>query len=309
MDGIKARFELLQILLRVAEPVQTVAQLLRSVLRRIHEIGNALMQRGCALVHALHARQSLLCAGQELCRAGRAFVAVERGECALQRVCDLFGVLQHAAARFQLRILPGCERRALDLVDLVLQRLDQPELFALVHGKALDLLCQLLHAGIFFPVFLQQPAVMRKQIKIGKVARLVEKLLRIVLAVDADELDAEPLQNGDRDRPAVHAADVFPVGIDLTLDEKLVRIVFDLIFPEPRKLGNTGKDGADKRTRRAGPDDVTVRPLAENGGNGIDHDGFACAGLAGQHIEAAVKADLRLLDHGDILNVQHIQHN
>ena len=190
-----------------------------------------------------------------------------------------------------------------------MQRLDQPELFALVHGKALDLLCQLLHAGIFFPVFLKKPTVMRKQIKIGKVARLVEKLLRIVLAVDADELDAEPLQNGDRDRPSVYAADIFPVRVNFTLDEKLVRIVFDLIFPEPRKLGNAGKDGADKRTRRAGPDDVTVRPLAENGGNGIDHDGFACAGLAGQHIEAAVKADLRLLDHGDILNVQHIQHN
>ena len=75
----------------------------------------------------------------------------------------------------------------------------------------------------------------------------------------------------------------------------------------PRKARRSGKDRADKGAACVGTDHVAVGAFAENGGNGIDHDGFARTGLAGEHIEAPVKGNIGLLDHRDIFNMQKAQ--
>ena len=267
------------------------------------------MQRADGLVHTLHARKRLLRTGQKLRSAGAGFVAIERRHGALQRAGDLLRILQNLPACLQLLVLAGMQRSALDLVDLKFQRLDQPELFALAHRKAVDLLPERLHTGVFLAILSKQTPVAREKVEILQMCRLIEKLLRVVLSMDLDELFPEPFQDRDRNGTAVDAADVFSVRIDLALHEQLVRVIRDLILFKPRKARRSGKDRADKGAACAGTDHVAVGAFAENGGNGVDHDGFARTGFAGEHIEAPVKGNIGLLDHRDILNVQNAQHN
>ena len=117
------------------------------------------MQRADGLVHTLHARKRLLRTGQKLRSAGAGFVAIERRHGTLQRTGDLLRVLQNLPAGLQLLVLAGMQRGALDLVDLKFQRLDQPELFALAHRKAVDLLPERLHTGVFLAILSKQTPV------------------------------------------------------------------------------------------------------------------------------------------------------
>ena len=58
--------------------------------------------------------------------------------------------------------------------------------------------------------------------------------------------------------------------------------------------------------RRA--DQLTAGALAQHGAEGVNNDGFARARLAGQGVEARLEPDVRLLNNGDILNMEHFQH-
>ena len=214
------------------------------------------------------------------------------------------GVLQELAPLLQGLVFAGLELGPLNLLQLVLESLHPPQLFALVHGEAVFFLPQrdYLLVGPF--IGLPRRGVLGKQVQIRKVLRLVKELLRVVLAVDVDQLSAQLFEDGHGDGPSVDAADVFAVAIDLPLHQKLARLIVHTVFLEPRKLRHIGEHGADESAVRPGANDVPVRPLAQDGRDGVDHDRFTGAGLAGQDVEAPVKGDLRLLDDGDIFDVE-----
>ena len=185
--------------------------------------------------------------------------------------------------------------------------IDQPQLFRLVHRQPTDLLPDGADLVIGLPVAFQQRLVVRKQVQIPDMRRLVKQLLRVVLPMDLDELDAEPAERGDRDGLAAHAAAVLPVGEDLAGDAEL-RLIRDLILREPRQLRHAGKDGADKRFLRAGADHLAGGPFTQNGRDRVNDNRLARAGLAGEDIEAAVKRDLCLFNDGNIFDVQGRKH-
>ena len=54
---------------------------------------------------------------------------------------------------------------------------------------------------------------------------------------------------------------------------------------------------------RTGTDHVPVCPFAQNGGNGIDHNGFTGTGFTGEHIKSLVKGDIRPFNDRDIFNM------
>ena len=62
------------------------------------------------------------------------------------------------------------------------------------------------------------------------------------------------------------------------------------------------------RGRHPGAHQVLRGAVAKDRIDGIDQDGFARTGLAGQHIQPRFKVHLRLLDHGNIFNLQAAQH-
>ena len=130
-----------------------------------------------------------------------------------------------------------------------------------------------------------------------------------MLPVDVNELYPELPQDRRRHGASVHAAGAFAALGNFALDLQLVRIIRHLIVREPRKLRHAGKNGAHECALCARADAVAVGAFAEDGGDGVDNDGFARAGLAGERIEAAVKADLCLLNNGYIFDMQNTQHN
>ena len=139
---------------------------------------------------------------------------------------------------------------------------------------------------------------------------LIQQLLAVVLAVDVQQLPANPPQLGHGDGPAVGPADVFPVRSDLPLEQqRSVLLRRDAVLPESRQIRkNAGEGGADKGLLRSGADQLPGCPAPQHRAHGVDDDGFARAGLAGQGVETREELNIRLFDHRDILNVKHFQH-
>ena len=307
MKCVEPFFDLLKLVGGIGQVVLFVPQLFGDILRGVHEVVQLSAEKPHFIRHAANPFQRMRGVRDHGRSAVRCFIAVERADGGFHRVRQLFGILEHLPALKQLVLFAGLQLGAFDLVDLEFQRLDQTQLFRFVHGQPPDLLLHGADLVIRLPVVFQQRFVMGKQIEIADMRRLVEQLLRIVLAVDLDELDAELPERRDRDRLAADAAAVFPVCKDLTGNTKL-RLIRDLIFREPRQLRHAGKNGADKRLLRAGTDHLARGPFTQNGRDRVYDDGFARAGLTGKDIKASVKGDLCLLDHGNIFNMQGRKH-
>ena len=137
---------------------------------------------------------------------------------------------------------------------------------------------------------------------------LIQKLLSVVLAVDIQQGGAQAAELGHSHRPAVDPAGVPAVGVDLPLEEELPLPGVQAALPEDRQLRHGGEHRADKGLCRAGPDQLPAGPLAQYRPHGVDDDGFPGACLAGEGVETGVKGDVSLLDHGDIFNMEQVQH-
>ncbi len=136
---------------------------------------------------------------------------------------------------------------------------------------------------------------------------LVKELLGVVLAMNGDQIGAQRAQNAHRNAATVDLADIPPVEENLALDEQLF-FIWDVVLRKPVELADAGEDRADVCLVCAGADHLAVGPFAQNGGDGIDDDGFACAGLAGQDVKATVEGDISLFDHSDILDMEQRKH-
>ena len=127
-----------------------------------------------------------------------------------------------------------------------------------------------------------------------------------MLPVDIDELNAQLVQDRHGHKSAVHPADVFTVQEDIPLDHGLL-VIFHAVFLEPRKIRHFCEDRPDGGLAGPGSDHIPVCPLAQDGGNGVDDNGFARAGLTGEDIKALVEGNIRLLNDRNVLNVQKAQ--
>ena len=136
-------------------------------------------------------------------------------------------------------------------------------------------------------------------------ALLVQQLLAVVLAVDVYQLLAQFPQLGDQQGPPVHPAGVFAVRLDGPLNEQLpVLVGARALLLEPGQGGQVPEQGGHPGGLAPGADQVPAGALPHDGPNGVDDDGFARAGLAGEDIKPLVKGDVRLGDHRDVLNMQ-----
>ena len=243
MQQVEALLKLLQLVCGVRQAVQTVTELLGGVLRLIHQVRDRVVQRLQRLIEACAVRQIALCLRQESRRALRLVPAVQTGGGIAQTVRELFGILQQTAAGLELRVLIRLQSRTLDLIDLIAQRLRAAELFTLVHAQVRHFALQALHDGKLCAVLLQQRCVSREAVQKCQMVVLIEQRCGVVLAVDVDELQAEPPQNADRDGHAVHAAEILSVQIDLTLYDDL-RVIGHTVLGKPRKLRHIVKNGA-----------------------------------------------------------------
>ena len=130
-----------------------------------------------------------------------------------------------------------------------------------------------------------------------------------MLAVDVEQLPAQLPQLGHGDEPAVDAADILAVRLDLPLDQQVSLLIRPhTVLPEPFQLRQTGENGVDQSRSGPGSDQIAAGPLPDDGPDGVHHDGFTCAGLAGEGVEPPVELDICRLDHRDILNMKQREH-
>ena len=66
---------------------------------------------------------------------------------------------------------------------------------------------------------MKQRRCLSEAVQIGEMALRIQQLLPVVLAVDIDELTAQLLHLGNRDRLSVEAADVPSALLDLPLED------------------------------------------------------------------------------------------
>ena len=136
--------------------------------------------------------------------------------------------------------------------------------------------------------------------------RFVQQLLPVMLAMDIQQAVAQRAQLRDGHGTTIQPAGVFAVGIDLPLQQPLLCILNAHVGAQP--LRYLRKHGADKSVIGTGADQFTGGALPQNGAQRINNDGLSGAGFTGQRIEARAEGYVRLLNDGNILNMQQIQH-
>ena len=186
-----------------------------------------------------------------------------------------------------------------------MERVNPPGLFRLVHFQAGNLPAQLRQGFVGLPVgrclFLQ----LAEAVQIPQVAGLVQQLLTVVLAVDVNELAAQGTQLDHGAGHAPHPADVFPVCLDLPGQEQLsVFVRADPHLLKPGQVGQVPEQGGHQGGLLPGADQVPAGALPHDGADGVDDDGLARAGLAGEHVEPGAEGEIRPIDEGDVLNMK-----
>ena len=152
-----------------------------------------------------------------------------------------------------------------------------------------------------------EPAVLVEQRELG--GALQQRLVR-VLAVHVEQELAEFAQLRQRHRGTVDVRLAAAAGVDGPAHQhaRFVRVA-DVLRPHPLDHRGSGAElGADLRARRAFAHHVGVGALAEREQQGVDEDGLARAGLAGEHGEAGREVEFERLDDDEVADCQRQQH-
>ena len=123
----------------------------------------------------------------------------------------------------------------------------------------------------------------------------IEQRLMLVLAVQLDEPLRQVAQRAAVARAPLMNERLRPWLDDLAADDQLVAVASSKIA----SMVACGFAGANQVGRGAG---------AEQQPDGLDEDGLAGAGLAGQDVEAGLELDLDGLDHRKVADAEEAQH-
>ena len=132
----------------------------------------------------------------------------------------------------------------------------------------------------------------------------------VMLAMDFDDLAADPGQQRRRDRLVIdegagaaigklHAAqdDVFVIGYGIVAQGSAGRMI-----------GGQSQHGHHLPALLAAAHQRGIAAPAQRQGQCIEQNGLAGAGLAGQHGHAAVKRQVKLVDQDDVANRERVEH-
>ena len=142
------------------------------------------------------------------------------------------------------------------------------------------------------------------------VGRGIDQRALVMLAVNFDQRGADRLQGLHADRLVVDEGAGAAVGQLHPAQDHLAGIV-EAVVAEDRRgrmaLRHVEHRG-DLALLHAVADEAGVAAAAQRQGEGIEQDGFARAGFAGQHRKATGKFDIEPLDQDDVTDRQTRQH-
>ena len=142
------------------------------------------------------------------------------------------------------------------------------------------------------------------------VGRGIDQRALVMLAVDLDQRGADRLQGLHADRLVVDEGAGAAVGeLHAAQDHftGIVETVFGQDLCRRMALGHI-EGGGDLALLHAMANQARIAAAAERQREGIEQDGFARAGLAGQHREATGKLDIEPFDQDDVTDRQTRQH-
>ena len=125
----------------------------------------------------------------------------------------------------------------------------------------------------------------------------------VMLAMDGQQPGRDIPHDAGGCRHPVDAAAALSVGADFPVQQKVIgRTITAFFHLCPGLGGDLLKGGPDARLLGAAAHQFPGSPVPQNGVDGINQNGFACAGFAGQHIKAGGEGYFGLFNHGDIFN-------
>ncbi len=140
--------------------------------------------------------------------------------------------------------------------------------------------------------------------------RGIDQRALVMLAVDLDQRGADRLQGLHADRLVVDEGAGAAVGKLHAAQNHLAGVV-EAVFGEDLRgrmaLGDVESRGH-LALLRAMAHQARIAAAAERQREGIEQDGFARAGLAGQHREATGEFDIEPFDQDDVTDRQTRQH-
>ena len=140
--------------------------------------------------------------------------------------------------------------------------------------------------------------------------RGIDQRAFVVLAMDLDQRRADRFQRLHADRLVVDEGAGAAVGELDAAENHLTGVIEAVLGQDPCRrmaLGNIER-GRHLALLRAMADQARIAAAAERQREGIEQDGFARAGLAGQHREATGKFDIEPFDQDDVTDRQTRQH-
>ena len=170
-----------------------------------------------------------------------------------------------------------------------------------------------MQARVDLAVGIQQDGVIGEAIQQSQVAADCQKGEVLGLPVDIDEQRAQLAHQRQAYRPPVHPPGGAPLQADLAAEGERAGIILQLLALEDLEHG-CGKGGGeleggfDAGAGGAAADAGGIRLAADDRLDGIQDDRFARAGLAGEDVQAGVEPQLELLDDGEVLDPQALQH-
>ena len=138
----------------------------------------------------------------------------------------------------------------------------------------------------------------------------VQQTHGVMLTVDVDKPPAQLPQDGGSGRHPVDTAGALALGGDLTAEQQGLRALIACLFEAvENSRRHVLERGPDDGLGRAGAHEILGSAVAQNGVDGVDEDGFACARLTGQDVEALFEMDVCFLDNCNIFDLQAAQHS
>ena len=310
IDKVDALLDLVQLCVVGVVGVQTANEVCGNVLcgvikvEQLARTGRQLSVELCRCVHSVGGFAQKVNSPRGLVAAGEQRVTL------CDTVPDGGSIRQHFAAAFQRLLLPCRQAGIVDLLHLIAQQVDTALLFALVgyHGV------QRLFDADQFPVDsiirLIFSTVLGVSIQNALMTGRVQQAHGVVLTVDVDKPPAQLPQDGGSGRHPVDTAGALALGGDLTAEQQGLRALIACLFEAvENSRRHVLERGPDDSLGRAGAHEILGSAVAQNGVDGVDEDGFACARLTGQDVEALLKVDIGFLDNCNIFDLQAAQHS
>ena len=139
----------------------------------------------------------------------------------------------------------------------------------------------------------------------GHMALRGEQNLVVVLAVDVHQPGPHFPEKAHRGGPGADPGGAAAVGMDVPGDHELAVFGVIAVFRQhPGHVrGNLPENRGNAGLLRPGADDLPGGPLAETGVYGVDEDGLARAGLAGENRKAPGEVHVGLFDHRKVFDI------